>query len=487
MKYCWLIVLVWASGAFGAVFPPHQFRVTDPRGSVFVVGADRTKRRVEGRATLEVKEFLQTEKASSATIRIAGIGNIYLGEETVVRVTQVDPDGRPHFQIGAGQIFLKSMKIGSEKPFSVRFASNELEMVDGMLELRYLGKKKMGFFSPIGAVGKVKTGSKDFDIPANKLTAVNAAGKYRTKGLNKASIRDRWDRVSPRILKEDVQPVPDEVPPQVQISEPADASKVTKSIIRIRGTVDDPGISSVRISVDDKFRKLADVRSGEFATDLNLWATAQEISVEARDAEGQIGRAKVRVRTSQPGVVKTSRPKGPKTWKDRVKDAWENPKDNPETIAAIFVASFVAFLLVFFLLRLILRKMRGGAETAAGLATGVIFNRCEKCGDREYEYHLFYTTEPVTSPFMRNLINNVNPMATSIMNESLENLLNTGLQGSAAAKAAEQKIRVTCTWCDPCKVGNLKLEHMQGKDTVKTDDYQIIHPIFIEWVRKVYD
>lgn len=484
-----LLALLAASGR-ADIFPPHQFRLTDPSGSVEIETAAGQSRNVDARALLEKGDTVRIGKDSSATIRIAQIGNLYAQTGTVLQVAEVEADGRPVFLLDAGQVLLKTRPIGAEKPLEVRFGpENRILVTDGMIELRYNPKAHVAALAPLKGKAMVGAKDKEFELPDN-LILVRDDGARAKKPLDKGEVRDRWQPIGPSVLDPDeIEKLQDEVAPVVQILEPADLVTVDQSSLSLRGTVDDPTIETVRINVNSQYRKYAQVNGGEFRADLVLRDEAQDIEIFAVDKAKNEGSAKVRVRCRVPAPplvapVAAVEDSGLVT---RIKKAIKDPKKDPEAIAMIAAGGFALFLFGIFAIRFMLKNLKKGAETAAGLATGVIFNRCEACGERQYEYHLFYTTEPVTSPFMRNLINNVNPMATSIMNESLENLLNTGLQGSAGSKGADQKIRVTCTWCDICKVGNLKLEHMKDNDVFKTDDYQIIHPIFIEWVRKVYD
>lgn len=477
-------VLASAAG----IFPPHQFRLTDPQGLVEVRKASGDVLKVDARADLAKGDAIKLAKGGFATLRVAQIGNVYIQGGTILEVSDVEPNGRPLVRVKNGRVLLKTRSTGAERPLVVLFGPNRVELTDGMLELRYLGAKKMAAMAPLRGSAKVfDRRDKSFNLPPALILMLDS-GKKKKKSLDKAKIRKSWTPFGKEVLDPDHFPtMTDEVAPTVTIVEPRNAVTLPTSDAAIRGRVDDPGIEKVKVSVDSQFRTYATVNAGQFVAEIELRRPEQVILIEAEDRAGNSGAESVKLRCSDPAPEPVAPKEEEKGFVARVKRAIKNPEKDKELVIGLAVGGFLAFLILFFLLRFLVKRLRKGAESAAGLATGVIFNRCESCGERQYEYHLFYTTEPVTSPFMRNLINNVNPMATSIMNESLENLLNTGLQGSASAKGSEQKIRVTCTWCDQCKVGNLKLEHMKGSEVFRTDDYQIIHPIFIEWVRKVYD
>jgi hypothetical protein len=473
----------------GEIYPPHQFRLTDPTGPVEVRGAGGKVESVDARASLAKGDVVRVGKKAFANIRIAQIGSVYLREGTILKVQEIEKDGRPILRVLEGTVLLKTRAIGGVKPIEIFFGTSRLRTDDGMVEIRYLKARKMAAVAPLMGTVKVrvKSKSKDITLPAARIL-VRDDGKMAKKRLDKKKVRKRWEGFGPTVLDPGAFPtMADEAAPVITVKEPKNGATLERSRVTISGTVDDLTIKQVKVSVNKKYRSYANVNGGRFGAEVELRAKEQLIQISAQDAAKNLGEVEIKLRCKDPAPEPPPPVKPDKSLTGRVRRAIRNPAKDPEMIAALAVAGFVSFLIIFLLIRWIVKRIRGGAEVATGLATGVIFNRCEACGERQYEYHLFYTEEPVTSPFMRNLINNVNPMATSIMNESLENLLNSGLQGSAGAKGADQKIRVTCTWCDQCKVGNLKLEHMRGKEVFKTDDYQIIHPIFIEWVRKVYD
>ena len=261
--------------------------------------------------------------------------------------------------------------------------------------------------------------------------------------------------------------------------------------MEVAGTVSDPSVEKVKVMVENESRGLKTVSASEFRFRVKLYDKRNTITIIAEDNHRNEGASTVVVPCKKPlDKPKPETPEEPKSGLQsalaKVKKAFTDPS-NP----MVFIGCVLGGGLLLFIGYLIIRKIyltsKKSLQKASELATGIVFQRCEKCGNREYHYHLFYTTESVNSPFLRNMINNVNPMATSMMNESLESLLSTGLKWSQKAKQAENKIRVICSWCDFCKTGTLSLEHMQGDAVTKVDDYQIIHPIFIEWVRKVYD
>lgn len=287
--------------------------------------------------------------------------------------------------------------------------------------------------------------------------------------------------------------LPDRVGPTVTIVSPRDAVPYESGEILVQGLVDDPSVSSVKVDVQGEFRGMEPVQGGQFAFRVKLYDPRNTITVSAEDLARLPGVRSVVVPCTKPlvrpraAVTEEDKPRGTiEIMVEKLRGAVTDPS-NP----GVFIAFVVAGGLFIFIIYLIVRKIWSASKKtlnkATELATGVIFQRCEKCSNREYHYHLFYTTETINSPFLRNLINNVNPMATSMMNESLESLLSQGLKFSQKAKQAENKVRVICSWCDFCKTGTLSLEHLQGDAVTKVDDYQIIHPIFIEWVRKVYD
>jgi hypothetical protein len=481
-------LLLGAALCAAEVFPPNQFVLTDPTGQVSVNEVGGGSRNVTARAKLEEGEVVSIGTDGNATIRIASIGNLYVSGGTKVKIATVDPaSGRPTFQLEDGNVLLRTRSIGANDPLTVRFGENAVQVKDGTLEVRYAAGKKLAALAVLAGGGTLVARGKSLAMP-DGLVLVKDDGRKKVNPLDKSKVRERWEPVGPNVLSGDIEELGDEVPPLVELTRPGDGTTIDVSKLTVAGKVDDPTVDNVSIKVNGAHRKFANVVGGSFQVDIVLRAKENSVSAEATDKANNTGTDSVQVscRTPAPPLsVPKSRDK--MTYGERLTAAFKDPTKDPEILGMFITAIFLGIVVLGFGARKILSGMKKGAETAAGLATGVMFNKCEACGDRQYEYHLFYTTEPVTSPFMRNLINNANPMATSIMNESLENLLNTGLQGSGSAKGADTRIRVTCTWCDQCKVGNLKLEHLKGPEVVKTDDYQIIHPIFIEWVRKVYD
>jgi len=285
--------------------------------------------------------------------------------------------------------------------------------------------------------------------------------------------------------------LPDRIGPKVTIVAPKGSAEDATGTVEVVGTVNDPSVEKVKVLIGSDNRGLFDVQAGQFRLRVKLYDSVNTITIVAQDLNKVDGSASVVVRCSKPLVKpQADKPDEPESaltsaW-NKLRKAATDPQ-NPMVFIGLVLLGGLLLFIGYLIIRKIYRTSKKSLQKASELATGIVFQRCEKCGNREYHYHLFYTTESVNSPFLRNLINNVNPMATSMMNESLESLLSTGLKWSQKAKAAENKIRVICSWCDFCKTGTLSLEHMQGDAVTKVDDYQIIHPIFIEWVRKVYD
>lgn len=481
-------LLLSATVSAANVFPPNQFVLTDPSGQVKVEEAGGTSRAVNARAKLAQGEVVVVGNDGNATIRVASIGNIYISEGTRLKVEAVDrATGRPAFKLEDGNLLLKTRSIGADNALEVAFGQNKVQVKDGLVEVRYAADKELAALAVLAGGGELVTNGSGVAMP-DGLILVKDDGRKKVNQLDKAKVRERWESLGPNVVSGDIEELPDEVAPVVSLTRPAEGDILDTSQLTVAGTVDDPSIENISLKVNGAHRKFVSVAGGSFEDTITLRAKDNAITAEATDKANNVGSttAQVTCRTPAPPLA-IPKKASEMTYAERLTAAFKDPAKDPEILGMFVGGLFVGVVILGFGARKILSGVKKGAETAAGLATGVMFNSCEACGDRQYEYHLFYTTEPVTSPFMRNLINNVNPMATSIMNESLENLLNTGLQGSGESKRAESRIRVTCTWCDQCKVGNLKLEHLKGEEVVKTDDYQIIHPIFIEWVRKVYD
>ncbi len=483
-----LLLLALGAGSFAAeIFPPNQFRLVDPKGKVEIRAKEGATSKVEAKAIPVVGDRILVGKDAGASLQVGRMAMVYLFEESEFEIAGIEADGRPKLVLVDGGALAKTGTEASKVPLEVRFGANLLKMKSGLVEVRYKAEKKL-------ALAGVVRGGADLEGPAGTTNLsegeylVAPDGKTKKRSIDKAALKTRWDYLGESVFRVEIPEIQDEVPPRVTILSPTEGALVPGPEVELFGTVDDPGVESIQVKLDGVFQRNVKVREGQFRSPVVLKKPSQTLVVIAQDAALMSGSAEVVVRCTTPAAPpEPERPKTEPTAVERALAVLKDPSKDPTLFGAMCFGALMAVLIVGLAIRKGLGLMKKGAATAAGLATGVIFHRCEKCGEREYEYHLFYTTEPVTSPFMRNLINNVNPMATSIMNESLENLLNTGLSGSAPAKAADQKIRVTCTWCDSCKVGNLKLEHMRATDVAKTDDYQIIHPIFIEWVRKVYD
>lgn len=475
-----------AAGLRANFFPPYQFRLSGPISKVEVVGTGGARRPVaEKPAKLSAKETVSTGAGAFVTLEIRAVGTVLVHEDTQLKVESVNVQGRPILELVDGAVMLRGAQGGAKEPLEVKFGDHTVSLREGALELRYKADKKAAAVSPVDGTAVLETPLGKTNLRGDEVL-VNAAGQTKQRPVERDAVRKRWARFE-RAFEPNAPVFEDEVPPLVQIIAPTAGVAVPGPDCEVYGTVDDPSVTEVQIKLDNVFLKLTKVSGGEFRDTVMLKAKEQNVLVVAQDLSKNSGSASVSVKCNSPAVpVAPEAPTERSTW-DRIVEVLKDPQKDTGLFAKLLGGGLLGLLVLALSVKKILGFMKKGAETAAGLATGVIFHRCEKCGEREFEYHLFYTTDPVTSPFMRNLINNVNPMATSIMNESLENLLNTGLSSSAAAKAAPAKIRVTCTWCDTCKVGNLKLEHMKATEVTKTDDYQIIHPIFIEWVRKVYD
>ena len=482
------ISLLCAAVCVADVFPPNQFVLTDPAGQVSVEEAGGGSRVVNARAKLTEGEVVVVGGDGNATIRVASIGNVYLSGGTRLKVETIErPSGRPGFLLEDGNILLRTRSIGADSPLEVKFGQNLVRVKDGMLEVRYASSKQLAALAVLSGGAELVAKGQGVSLP-DGLILVKDDGRKKVNSLDKGKVRSRWEPVGPNVLAGAIEELGDEVAPVVELREPTDGQTLDTSTLTVAGQVDDPTMDNISLKVNGAHRKFITLAGGSFEATVILRAKENTVTLEATDKANNIGAASVRVVCRSPAPpLAVPKKKGEMTYVERLTEAFKDPSKDPEVIGMFVGGLFVGIVILGFGARKILSGVKAGAEAATGLATGVMFNKCEACGDRQFEYHLFYTTEPVTSPFMRNLINNVNPMATSIMNESLENLLNTGLQGSAESKRAETRIRVTCTWCDQCKVGNLKLEHLKGEDVMKTDDYQIIHPIFIEWVRKVYD
>lgn len=484
----WTAFCLAVASSRAEVFPPHQFRLLNLKGTVELHAEGQEPQLLEGRASPKLGDELVLKDGGGAELQVAGVGVLYLLEGSKLKIRKVEKSGLPVVEIVDGGVLAKTRDIGAKTPFKVAFNGNQATIEDGLIEFRYRADKKAAMVSIVrGKVG-MKTAKTESELGTG-TSVVLGSGSIRTKkSVDKAGIQTRWKYQGPTVFKPTVPELPDEVGPNLTILAPQEGSTATRAEIEVYGQVDDPEVDKVQIRAGGRTLTYINLVGGQFRGAVVLRAKNVALEFIAKDTAGNVGKATVNVLCADPAppIVADGEVEEPNLV-DRVLVVIKDPSKDPKFFGTLVTIVLVGLVVLIFAIRKGMGMMGSGAKTAAGLATGVIFSSCEKCGDREYEYHLFYTTEPVTSPFMRNLINNVNPMATSIMNESLENLLNTGLSGSGPAKGADQKIRVTCTWCDACKVGNLKLEHMQGDEVTKTDDYQIIHPIFIEWVRKVYD
>ena len=315
-------------------------------------------------------------------------------------------------------------------------------------------------------------------------------GRGSTKKLSRKFLKKLAKAFHIKLPEKQVPVLPDKIPPHVTIITPKDGQVIKSGSVEVAGAVHDPSVNKVEVIIQNASRGLRDVQAGQFRFRAKLYAKRNTIIIRAED-NNLTGAATVVVECKKPmdkpEGLKEDEPEGAlQSALKKVTKLIKNPSNPMFFVVFILVGGLLLFS-GYLIIRRIYATSKKSLKKASELATGIVFQRCEKCSNREYHYHLFYTTESVNSPFLRNLINNVNPMATNMMNESLESLLSTGLKWSQKAKQAENKIRVICSWCDFCKTGTLSLEHMQGEAVTKVDDYQIIHPIFIEWVRKVYD
>ncbi len=394
----------------------------------------------------------------------------------------------PQIQLEQGVFFYK-MKKGASRPLRIKAGPLKVETSSGAGYVKFLGDK---FQAICGGGSLTVTDKKRNTVGKGRGYSCKVSRKRgSTKKLPSSVMKKLAKAFRVKLPDKKVPTLPDKIPPVITIVTPKEGQAVNSGTVEVAGAVNDPSVEKIKVMVQNESRGLKDVNAGEFRFRVKLYEKRNTIIIIAEDNNRNEGASTVVVPCkkplAKPKAEKTDEPKGGlQSALAKVKKALTDPS-NP----MMFIGCVLAGGLLLFIGYLIVRKVyltsKKSLQKASELATGIVFQRCEKCGNREYHYHLFYTTESVNSPFLRNMINNVNPMATSMMNESLESLLSTGLKWSQKAKQAENKIRVICSWCDFCKTGTLSLEHMQGDAVTKVDDYQIIHPIFIEWVRKVYD
>ena len=484
-----------SAGCQAATFPLFQAAVTELSGSVSFTGKSDIKRSGTVNEVWSHGETLRTGKGKNyfAKVGISDLALVSFDSSTVATLHQKS-DGivtPPQIMFEKGSCFFRT-KRGNKEKLIFKVAELTVEIISSAGYLAY----KKGTFRVICGSGSLKVMSSGVNEDIKKgywykhsvsrgLGSVNKVPKTMIKKLGKAFKK--------RLADKNVPVLPDRVAPKVTIVAPKEGSSTDDEKIMVAGVIDDPSISQVMVKVNGASKGFQDVTGGRFNFDLKLYDSKNSIVVVAEDENRMTGDDSVSVISLNPAEKPVVKVNKPKTFTEKVveklgslKSAAVNP-ENPAVFIGVIIGGGILIFVGIFIVKKIISASRSTVQKASELATGIVFDRCEKCTEREYQYHLFYTTETVNSPFLRNLINNVNPMATSMMNESLESLLSTGLKWSQKAKQAENKLRVICRWCDTCKTGTLSLEHLEGDEVVKVDDYQIIHPIFIEWVRKVYD
>ena len=476
-------------------FPLFQTAVVELSGSANFVGDASIERNSSVNEIWSPGEFLRLGKGKNYYVKIAisDLALVSFDSGTVARLVEqssgvVSP---PHIEIQSGSCFFRTKRKNSNKlVFKVAELFIEMTASAGYLSL------KGDTFKAICGSGTLKVVASDGTETIEKGYGYQYSvkkGLGSVKKLPKAVLGKLGKAFSKRLADKSVPVLPDLVAPVVTVVSPKDGTSVDGSTVNVSGVVDDPSVGQVLVRINGANQGYQNVNGGRFAFELKLFDQRNSISIAAEDENRKIGEDAISVVSTNPAIRPKVKENKPKTFMDTVKEKLLTVKElavnpaNPAVFIGVVIGAGVLIFIGIIIVKKIISASKQTVQKASELATGIVFDRCEKCSDREYQYHLFYTTETVNSPFLRNLINNVNPMATSMMNESLESLLSTGLKWSQKAKQAENKLRVICRWCDTCKTGTLSLEHMERDEVVKVDDYQIIHPIFIEWVRKVYD
>jgi hypothetical protein len=491
---CMILPAIFAS-ALAEPFPLFQTAVIDVSGTPTIVGDSSLERDASENEVWGDGEMLRVpgKKGFFAKIAISDLAVISFdpGAEARLHTQTNGVVSPPEIELLKGSCFFKTGK-GKKKPLVFKVGDLSIKIPAGAGYLLRKGDRVQA----ISGMGSLKVVSSD------QTETVKSRYGYMgsvSKGLGsvKKLPSDKMKKLAKifkkRFPDKGVPVLPDLVAPVVKIVSPRDGTSVDGASVDVSGVVDDPSVSSVLVRINGVNQGVKKVNGGRFAFQLKLFDQRNSISVSAEDENRKTGEDSISVISTNPATRPKVEEKKPKTFMDTVKEKLSTVKEaavnpaNPAVFIGVVVGAGILIFIGILVVKKIISASKSTVQKASELATGIVFERCEKCSDREYQYHLFYTTETVNSPFLRNLINNVNPMATSMMNESLESLLSTGLKWSQKAKQAENKLRVICRWCDTCKTGTLSLEHMERDEVVKVDDYQIIHPIFIEWVRKVYD
>ncbi len=484
-----LVALLLLGGACGSVvsaagpmvYPPLQcvFERIDGRVEVSLKGVKHEAKEGE---LYEYGSVVSTGPRARAVFLVSGAMRVVVFKNTSLRMER--KDGKA-VEIVLDRGTLLGRMAGTDLRVSFVSPGGEAVVRDAM----WLVQRKRGRLYVSCRDGEVALsgGGRRKKVPAGFIGILNDEGRIAVKRLS-SSKRKKLSRLFQRYLEAKEIPVlPDKVPPRIRLLAPQDGRRVSDARVAVKGVVDDPTVRRVEVHVDGEFRLTADVVDGRFSTSVKLVSPRSLVSVSAADAAGNEGTASVTVFCDNPErstqVEKQAGRDSSSAW------SLETLKDpsNPVVMLIVLLAGVFMLVAAVLVVRYALHLVKKSLQKASEIATGVVFQECEKCGNREYRYSLFYTTEPPHSPLLRNLVNTVNPMTTNLMNESLESLLYEGLKRSQQAKKAEKKIHVVCTWCDVCKTGVLSFEYMQGASVQKVDEFQIIHPIFIEWVRKVYE